>query len=1282
MGLMTSSAELNDRDSNSQNKNIVENSAELALALGVGVKAAKVINNNPEYLELYNKLPGTYYLNNQIEARKLQGITEVTIAAQETQNMGRAILSQAMALEETSPLHILRTLQLTNLMQPFIPLNETNTPLHIASRSVQSQQFFYEKLLENAAVEDANKKKRLLTARDLREGFFFHDNKLYGATVEGTINKSDVILDNARLIMANVKNGQVISSNHILQKYSDIIGAKINRSAAKLDPLMVIGASSNLDFSQKWARSYARFAMEIGYKTLDNPLGGFEELLRGFGADHLGIFDTKMWESLKSISNIQLGTNGIYNLSTRESLKIMSKNVAIKGAKMFIGYQALDSIMRTVSLPGSEFHNGLASGIASTYVDARIKFAQVWSDHFQGYKQAQEQAAPNSTSLVTLLGFPAAGALIGAQYSYFNRLKVTATKGIDTAAARFTHETESKLLARIGIKEMLTPMKKNALIGAMIGGALTLPFLPGALIGKSSDQLKDEYSGRVEVANRANRGWLFGGNSINGEHIKYFQQSWFARMRSNATDKVRYGDEATKRRLSPFLHPFGYLRNPYKFEEMHQKDMPYPVWGMDVSYGGFLGKVFEKTLGRVIKPDVVNPRFLDYVKEGVNPNGGFKSRLVHYAESLYSQATNTIVSPTPIYNSVPDQRAPNTYTIARQENSKDQQLINAGLMVRRPSPKYTPASEGVKNIYSNLADFAGIKGWTSNIIIEKIGFTPGASTPQLARSGEATSFSRDIKDANLGDLMGIGEFQRKLIPTSSASLYDRVNPLQNTMPSWLPHDASKFYIDFSKGNPYAAVENGEQRLPGKGLEALNPELKGLDPKRYPLVFQYKVLSDVAKGSQEQIAARKQLIDLYKHGKLSNREIDIFTRTLDQEVQKDQKKQFYEYANTMQKSNMGLIGKVQNSIWETIAHAESPLEMLTPLRPMSKFVHQRTAIEDYQATQLGGPDTAIWTNPYGHFIKPAINKTVGMLPGIHKPKEASSRDNINEYFDKLNYIKNRRSGNIVAAGKTVIASSYSGLNTEERVLQFKAALTDNQRDYFDSFSKQADPKKRAKILAMLPEDIGRGYQQIWHNVDIATKAKKNHVSVEKALAEDYHKQTVALESSFGYKAKLSKSEEVRAEQNVQNNRDAFVESPISHSQRVKYEKDSMKRQKMADIESTGFVNQRTGMPSSHFSGWDPRIDMNDIKIRTLSIGGEDLKKFGFWKRDEERAGRLTVVQQEDEVTHQISGIKRQMQNQHRMKNEIAKSMFSNGFKVSKVDISDSGRGSVIINNKGQ
>ena len=170
------------------------------------------------------------------------------------------------------------------------------------------------------------------------------------------------------------------------------------------------------------------------------------------------------------------------------------------------------------------------------------------------------------------------------------------------------------------------------------------------------------------------------------------------------------------------------------------------------------------------------------------------------------------------------------------------------------------------------------------------------------------------------------------------------------MVNWLPHDSGTYYKNFGVGNPYDKVNRGEERLPGVGIAALNPELQGVDPNDYSLVYKLKVLSDVARGSKEHRDTREQALEAYKAGDLSSRETEILGTTLDQEQQLQQKKDFY----TRPVGNLkGPIGSFQSSLWESMrSNSESPLEMLTPIRPIAKFLHQRTAIEDYIETQLG------------------------------------------------------------------------------------------------------------------------------------------------------------------------------------------------------------------------------------------------------------------------------------------------------------------------------------------
>lgn len=734
-------------------------------AITTGLPALGYISNLNDTYKVTNKLGnfanmlvGSDYLNNQLN-RTLVSTTSSQLLSNSEQSLKKVLLSQFMALEEASPLHVLRTLQLSNFLQPFTPLANNNETIHISANSIRNQQHYYESLIKYINEDEQRKIKRKLEIRDLTRGMFFKNNTLYGATTSGDINLDDVVIKNARLTLSSVKNGEIYSNNHILEKFANNIGSSISTVGAKATPITVVGARSNMDFSNKWLNSTLRFSMDVGFKTLDNPISGIEEMFHGVGANYTGIFQSKAWTRLKQISsNVGLGTNGNYNLGIMESSKIAAKNIAVKGTALYLGYQGVDSLLRTISPEDGIFNQGLGAGLTNIYASSRIAFAEAWSDRFQGYKEKQEQSAPGSTNLTTLMAFPLSGALLGAQVAYFNRTGTSLLKGSEAAANIYNVEKESKILREtLGFDSKIKPMKRNALIGGMIGAAFTLPFLPGALIGSSSEELKELYSGNKEVAEKSSRFWLFGGNAWEGSQTKFHTKNWVARVRADATDKVRYGDDETKKKMDPFLHPFSYLKDPYKFEKRNAESMPYPVWGMDVSYGSFFGKAFERTVGQIIKPDIINPAYKDALinNQEYNPqtqsgigSGGLSvlaGDVIHGKQVLGKS----------FIDSVKDVFGLSTNGRKSQGiDNKDASLINDGLMSAPVMPGYNPDVEGVGLSYKALMDFTGIKGWTTSLAVGGLGLEPGVNNIQLARSGEASSGARDLIEQNLGDMLG------------------------------------------------------------------------------------------------------------------------------------------------------------------------------------------------------------------------------------------------------------------------------------------------------------------------------------------------------------------------------------------------------------------------------------------------------------------------------------------------------------------------------------------------
>ena len=1256
------------------------NSAQVAGASAALLGAANYyVNSNEKARAFTANLPGANRYRAKYEEARAHALARGVVPIDlnniyDNQSFGRSMLSVGSTVEELSPMGVLKTLQLTNFIEPFVaPTAVKASDVFVKGAAVQAYESLYRAQLA--------KNNRTLDATHLKYGFVLRDGQLFQMNPDGTVNHTDPVVRNARIVTSHVKMGERLSPNRVLQKYANIQGVSLPHNAFTLEQSVVIGDNSKSKFAFDWARAYFRQGMEIGYKTMDNPLGGLEDILKATGVDNMPFAETDMYKAIKGKLNLNLGTNGNYQLSTRESLQIMSKNIAVKSAALYLGYQGINQVLNKVTDEDSIWNDGIVSGMAHLYAGTRINVAEVAADPFQAYKKEQEYAAQGSTSLVTLAGFPIAGATLGASMSYYKRLSDSAKLGVEAATSLSEtpsdHGMVDNIFKRMGIKET-TPFKSNAIKGALIGALIAAPFLPGALIGESSDELRERYSGKKEVENRANRWWLAGGNRFEGEQIKNYQASFIARTMANSKDEALYdGDMKKKLDYDPLYSPLKYLRNPYKYEEDTQDSRPYPVWGMEVNYGSFLGKLFQATVGEVIKPTILSPQLKDSLAIGGQAINGEEVALgegeTRDAEAVvidsnspqgYELATKKGLEQGS--NSAPPVAIKNSdgsYSVKTEPRRKDKQLIESGMMLREEDARVDPVTQPLTKAYAALGDFVGLKGFIGNSILDSLGLNLEESQRQLARSGHATSLATLIQEQNLGDIGGIGEFQRRMVPTSASSKQDTINPIRNTVaPSWLPKDESKYYLDFGKGDYWDKVDNAEVRLPGKGYASLHEDVKGLDPENYPLAHRYKILSDVAMGSEEQIALKKQLLAKVNAGEIVGKDKDLFYTTLEQEQNKAKKRKFNEYLTDEQKDNLSTSGKILNKLWEAAAHnAENPLEPLTPFRPGSKFIHARSAIEDYNKTMLQGPDTGIWTSPYEHFVRVAWNRSRDALfPGVQKPIEAVERDNVEEYFDKLEYIKARQSGDTNTILKTTIGRSFAGIQNQVDMNRFKRSLSKDQQLYVDSFAREADPEKRKEILKMLPSDVGMAYMDIWNNTGVAEKAKRSGRNVDEDLREEYKNNTKKIAEVYKVQPATS--------------------SPEKRYNTKDPDGDLETRLKAADIEAERYVESRTGIPSKDWLGWDPRLSMQDIKLRTLTVGKADIFRYGFWNTDKERNDRIVALDKEQEITDKYQQIKKKLRDTNEEQEQIKRQMFEKGIVTDKVVLSEASQNDVRVSIK--
>ncbi|MDB4533405.1 hypothetical protein N9242_00935 [Vicingaceae bacterium] len=1151
-------------------------------------------------------------------------------------------------LEELSPFRVMRTLQLSHMLMPFVTGKDTKVDL--SANLVRSQESFFRGMLKSRGEVE-------LSTDHLRYGFKLEDGKLYAATESGT--RGELVAKSARLMIPHMAlpkddtGKEIIYANKILKQYATIVTGSTTDSFSKLigsntEPYVVAIGKSDKQLSFDLFRSYARNVMAQGSKVLDAP---FEHITEMFPQ----LEKNKYFDALKDIIKPGLGTDGNYRQSIGKSVLDMAWNQR-KIISLISTFYAVDAAAQYVAPEDSSFSKGIISGIATMAVNTHLAFAEGFSDNFQGYKEAQEYYAPDSTSLLTMAGTPLALGTALATGSYAKRLYDNSVHGIQVSEmnaekmVQVMPDNISKYLPDKVSNFKATRAKRLGIYGVLAGLALEAPFIPGALIGEDSDTLSKEYSGEKDIAIRANRWWFTGSSRYGGDHIKYFDKSGYAKLMANTEDVSKYGEENTeevKRSLNPILHPFDYLRDPYRFEKMSSEDRPYPIWGLDVSAATFVGKLYEKTLGAIVKPDIINPELAPYLS---NAEPG---------TVITGEATVTTKG---IEKALDDK----TFSLRTKVSEGDASLIAEGKLIAPAAATYDPNAEALGWSWEAFKDFIGLKGWLLGEAEEALGAPTTQLSPQLARSGEVTNVANVIRDANLGGLFSLTEPQRRYIPTSASVTKDRINPLKNNMPSWLPGEEDRFWLNLQEGDPFLKIEHGTSRLPGVGYSTLHSELKGINPEDYPDIYKFKILSDVAMGSDAYYSAKNNIEKRSEAGGLTEYEQRLYKESKKQEYLRAQKKEFREYKSEAELETASSLQRLANAYYETGTHnleKALPSEFLTFFRPAGKMVHQRTAIEDYQRTQLEGSDSAIWTKPIDHFINPAVIATRRLVDGDFISEDIKEKRSIDQYFDTLEYVKQRKiykeasdNGDTATANaaryayqKTTEGAIASGLDTDQEILRSYISLPKAEKDYFSSFVN-ANEADRAEIKSILPSRIASLYTTIWERKDIIDRAIANGATAEQANEE--------------VKNRVEKEDSILATENQEDHK-AWIKD--------KSKGKGSFREHLADNRASEYLENTGGTPDKDFSGWDPRIDMDKIKLRALTIGGEDFFKYGFWKDDKIDLERYTSVMSDKNPKEIISRIKENLKQELDVRDQVENSLHKEGYIINSVDVRRGGDG---------
>ncbi len=400
----------------------------------------------------------------------------------------------------------------------------------------------------------------------------------------------------------------------------------------------------------------------------------------------------------------------------------------------------------------------------------------------------------------------------------------------------------------------------------------------------------------------------------------------------------------------------------------------------------------------------------------------------------------------------------------------------------------------------------------------------------MQSASKAYGTTRAFWDLNLGGLgdvplpaegalgnIEISEVVRRFIPKERTNV-DFINPIKNTMGKEYPFlPGADYFTDFTRGDPFVKVQEGELRLPGVGYERFN-KLYSDESGRYGAVNQFDILSDVAPYSKEFRSLNKKIDSM----NLSEEQRARVAEIRDQRRQiEESKNNFTEYSQ----QDPSLAGKILNpfeTAKEALLHTDNIVN--------NKFTGKRTATEDWERRNVYGTTFPEWQRPVESYIEPVFYKgtqrnpllaagigavvfgsmvrtkpakiAAGTLGGLavgafsaaskfrkdrYMPTERRKELALEEYTDVLSYVKYtsaasraQKSGDIESAKQYMAMSKKTmyGVDLDNQNLdQIAAAVPKRKRDHFKAML-EAPQHERKRILSTAGRLERRIYEAAW------------------------------------------------------------------------------------------------------------------------------------------------------------------------------------------------------------
>ncbi|WP_067923508.1 hypothetical protein [Alicyclobacillus shizuokensis] len=348
-------------------------------------------------------------------------------------------------------------------------------------------------------------------------------------------------------------------------------------------------------------------------------------------------------------------------------------------------------------------------------------------------------------------------------------------------------------------------------------------------------------------------------------------------------------------------------------------------------------------------------------------------------------------------------------------------------------------------------------------------------------------------------------------------------------------------------------------------------------------------------------------------------------------------------------------------WETIAHFESPLN--------TKFLQVRSALEEYERDQVYGKDYATWQDfmirdylipayqseirkdpaeaaMRGAFMGAFIGRvffgggrrTIGgaiigaLVTGSgslwrehweHEhgetwiPKRRRIENDINEYFDLLNYIKynalyNKAKDEAREEGYDVDAIVRYIQQKQEDTKRLRQQLQAEKKRLYLEQPKDFDEKKKAINEKLEAIDEDKDELVLPEIVVEALEYKKKRDST--LYGVDPYGDRLQVMAAFPYKDRWFFNAFVEASP---KERQRILELVPDNEKRIYKAIWGMDPGEKPSLED--YFTKKYYLPGPDWAGWRPEYDLNDIKLKVIrNYDSLDLSDFNFWPEDVEAA----------------------------------------------------------------